>query len=1013
MPKVRNTKHKVQITNLPEGFELINGELVKKSNGGLVTGDQSDYGLVTYNPTGNAQVNDPKDTEVRYSLSSVPRDEANIEAEGGETVLTDLSNDGQFGLYDIIGPRHGKGGVPMYLPDQSFIFSDTDKMKMNKNELAEFGIESKKKITPAKVSKRFDLNKYYGLLNDQYADKIQADTAELMLHKNMESLSKLAFGQELKKDFPEGVPLASHPYLQSIGMDPLEFSAQIDQRNQGGEQLPQMSEADMQAMSAMANYGKELNNYQPGGEFWASLAQTLNPDVPSQEDFESMANPASLDYTTSVKAVQDAKLQENNPALGPTPLEQGEDPIGGSNWFDDVKVERTNEASAGTKLNQFVDNVMDSKGMEIFTNLTTGKNIDALNTQANIKHGLQAYQDRLKGTMVDNSQPVVQDDPLGMGVYDVQSGLINQNMQGRGPSGWGGYYGQTSQYGSEIPRAQGGTGNIWKEGETYRGGTKEWDAWYGSDDAKQYRDDRYTAYKQRRLDKGKNVLDADAYHSNYQRTQRQMNAIHDFYKDNPEFLKTKDWDSEYAYKDDGSGNMVKDRSDHRGKNWKYKAAIKSINDKLRTDNPNMDPADLDALLYNELSGDDISNFQSGYIGGKFLESSGLHGSDLQQLVHEGVNDQTVTMPDGTVVNISPEDTFFGNTTNEQWETTKIPFSPCSCPDGSTPTRDANGDCPCEETPEPCPECPNGTIPVRLDDGTCPCKDLPDPDPVIPKEPTPSEPWIQDVLKTNAIANRRRGLFLPHEEILAEQKYDFITENPDRMIASQNAGLRQQEEGARAFAGPQGEALMSNARGKTMKGIADGIAGVNQRNVQATNQGLHARNMMKQRTDMANAAARTRQYNNTMKTLQLAMDEMNFDNEQYADAMANQIDNEAKAYNQNEMNDYYGYSPLSGGKIYQKGAKAFQAAPLQGDYAQIDAVGRQAKRYKQATGQDPTKEMMNAWMQAAAPSGDPREAYWKREARNNPPYMRGSNSKMGGENKMKKWAVPFYTGKMGI
>ena len=78
MPKVRNTKHKVQITNLPEGFELINGELVKKSNGGLVTGDQSDYGLVTYNPTGNAQVNDPKDTEVRYSLSSVPRDEANI-----------------------------------------------------------------------------------------------------------------------------------------------------------------------------------------------------------------------------------------------------------------------------------------------------------------------------------------------------------------------------------------------------------------------------------------------------------------------------------------------------------------------------------------------------------------------------------------------------------------------------------------------------------------------------------------------------------------------------------------------------------------------------------------------------------------------------------------------------------------------------------------------------------------------------------------------------------------------
>ena len=64
-------------------------------------------------------------TDVRYSLSSVPREEANLEAEGGETVLTDLNQDGNFGLYDITGPRHSSGGVPMYLPDQSFIFSDT------------------------------------------------------------------------------------------------------------------------------------------------------------------------------------------------------------------------------------------------------------------------------------------------------------------------------------------------------------------------------------------------------------------------------------------------------------------------------------------------------------------------------------------------------------------------------------------------------------------------------------------------------------------------------------------------------------------------------------------------------------------------------------------------------------------------------------------------------------------------------------------------------------------------
>jgi len=145
---------KIKINNLPEGFILENGKVVeqKKDGGSLTTGDQFDWGLVTV-PTNAAygvEMNDSNSTDVRYSLSSVPKDEANIEAEGGETVLTDLNNDGMFGLYDIVGPRHGSGGVPMFLPEQSFVFSDTNKMKFNKSEMSEFGIDSKKKQTPAK-----------------------------------------------------------------------------------------------------------------------------------------------------------------------------------------------------------------------------------------------------------------------------------------------------------------------------------------------------------------------------------------------------------------------------------------------------------------------------------------------------------------------------------------------------------------------------------------------------------------------------------------------------------------------------------------------------------------------------------------------------------------------------------------------------------------------------------------------------------------------------------------------
>jgi hypothetical protein len=224
---------KIKINSLPAGFKLVNGKIEEDQmmrEGGYVTGDQAGYGLVTlpqeyYN---NANFNTTRDESVRYSLSGVPRDKANIEAEGGETVLTDLNNDNQFGLYNITGPRHSKGGVPMFLPEQSFIYSDTDKMRFNQEELAEYGIETKLKMTPAQVSKRYDLNKYYGTMQDQFADEITARSSELMLKKNMMGLSKLAFGQELKKKFEDGVPLAAHPYLVSIGEDPIDFTAKME-----------------------------------------------------------------------------------------------------------------------------------------------------------------------------------------------------------------------------------------------------------------------------------------------------------------------------------------------------------------------------------------------------------------------------------------------------------------------------------------------------------------------------------------------------------------------------------------------------------------------------------------------------------------------------------------------------------------------------------------------------------------------------------------------------------------
>lgn len=294
---------KIKLNNLPEGFEIKNGKVVKKmQQGGITMGDQRNYGLVT-NPFLDGG-NDSEPDNIRYSLSSVPREVANLEAEGGETVLTDLNDDGQFGLYNITGPRHSSGGVPMYLPEQSFVFSDTPKMKFGKETLSEFGINSKKKMTPAKVSKKFGLNKFFGVINDEDTDKIGLKSAELMIAKNGGNLSKLAFAQESKKQFSDGVPVTAHPYLISQGIDPIEFTQKVENINkqqamqkamnamspqqlqqmlmmqQMMQQAGQMPEEEMM-QPPMAKYGTELEKYQIKGEkkniaFDEDIAKTYN-----------------------------------------------------------------------------------------------------------------------------------------------------------------------------------------------------------------------------------------------------------------------------------------------------------------------------------------------------------------------------------------------------------------------------------------------------------------------------------------------------------------------------------------------------------------------------------------------------------------------------------------------------------------------------------------------------------------------------------------------------------------
>ena len=303
----KKKKKKIRIKKVPNGFEIRNGKIMKNASygGGFVTGDQMDYGLVTtYANNGNGEKKD----DVRYSLSSVPREFANIEAEGGETVLSDLNDNGTFGLYNITGPRHSQGGVPMFLPDQSFIFSDTPKMRMKPDEIAGFGIETKKRMTPAELSKKFPLNEFIAAAGSPDSDNITERSAELMLDKNMMSLSKLAFGQEMKKGFEDGVPTAAFPFIQSQGQDPVNFAAMMD--------------AQIAQNRAKAAYGMEIVEDEqpvlPKGQDGVDVETSrISPDGKSVQLFlnDSLANeivnPYNKDLFRQMHEMQMLKYKEN------------------------------------------------------------------------------------------------------------------------------------------------------------------------------------------------------------------------------------------------------------------------------------------------------------------------------------------------------------------------------------------------------------------------------------------------------------------------------------------------------------------------------------------------------------------------------------------------------------------------------------------------------------------------------------------------------------------------------
>ena len=230
--------YRVRIKTLPNKKGLPKAEFGKQVDGALQL-KPSSFGGADWRESKGASYGG-----VRGSISADPREDSNLEAEGGETAFGNISGQNIPDHFQIKGKRHSKGGVPLNLPDDTFIFSDTASMKITDPAvLAMFNKNPKKGgYTPAELAKPYDIQKYKGILLDPESGPLERKTAELMIKNMIMKLGALALTQEAKKGFPQGIPAVAKPYMEANGI------AEEDLMPELKEQAEQMAMQQQQAM---------------------------------------------------------------------------------------------------------------------------------------------------------------------------------------------------------------------------------------------------------------------------------------------------------------------------------------------------------------------------------------------------------------------------------------------------------------------------------------------------------------------------------------------------------------------------------------------------------------------------------------------------------------------------------------------------------------------------------------------------------------------------------------------
>jgi hypothetical protein len=245
-------------------------------------------------------------------LGPVNKKIANVEAEKGETVVTNMSRgiNNIFEMYAIGGKKHSQGGTPLLLPTDtdkesdgtSFIFSDNKKMIVKDPAILEyFGANPNKPKTFAEISKLWlpSINESKQILIGDNVDKISKKSAEMSMDNAAFKIAALKLLQESRKGMKDGVPNGLSPFFDKLQIDPNELFAMNQQDADNTNQAVVKAFGGIVKNYSAWNERNSFPSLEDGGELpkFGSKGEVNKEAVAKSEEKDKGDNP--LEWGTS------------------------------------------------------------------------------------------------------------------------------------------------------------------------------------------------------------------------------------------------------------------------------------------------------------------------------------------------------------------------------------------------------------------------------------------------------------------------------------------------------------------------------------------------------------------------------------------------------------------------------------------------------------------------------------------------------------------------------------------